>query len=193
MEILKAICILLLLFVIGLSLEWLLHPKADLKSCVYHIKDDFWTVVTALFTKEKPQESQNIFGEDFQNKMQTIVEPYRAAGMDTDVFWTWDGDVRCAGIHYVPGKTMDAQELQKVTDLLKIAFRRHLTIKGVSWRNFAYYVSGPDGVTTYICCEEFVQDKTLFLKKYRELVKEKAGLDFGCLRDEELDRQLGNV
>lgn len=193
MEILKAICTLALLIVLGLCFEWLFRPKADLKSCVYHLKADFCTVVKTLFTNEKPQEFQNIFDEKFVKQMQTVVEPYRAAGMDTDVGWTWDGDVLCVGVHYVPNKPMDEQELQRVTDLLRAAFRRHLTISNVSWRNFAYYVSGPDGVTTYICCEEFVRDKTIFIAKYRELVKEKAGLDFGCLRDEDLDRQLGNV
>ena len=46
----------------------------------------------------------------------------------------------------------------------------------------------------YVYYEEFSEvDKVSFESRYRATVKEAVGLDFGYLRDSDLDRELGNI
>lgn len=190
MEILKAICILLLLFVLGLCFELLFHPKADLKSCVYHLKADFCTVVKALVTKE---ESRFIFDGKFEDKLRNIVEPYGAVGMDIDILQNYIAKPPFIGVQFVPNRQLNMQDLQRVTDLLKIAFRHQLNIETKFWRNFACYESGPEYVRIYLYYEELEKDKEHFEQRYSILVKEQVGLDFGCLRDNDLDKELNAI
>ncbi len=190
MEILKGICVVLLLLLLGLLLEKLFRPKADLKGCVYQLKADACTIAVALCTKAKVRQ---VFNEDFWDECKCIVAPYSAAGMDID---TRQGDINgapCLGIQFVPNKKLDVQELQTVTDRLKIKCRRHLAKNNLPWRTFAVYSAGPEYVRIYIYYEEFPEDKAAFESRYRATVKEAVGQDFGCLRDEDLDRQLGNI
>lgn len=190
MEVLKAFCLVSLLIVIGVCFEWLFHPKADLSKCVYLLKADLCKVVKALITKE---ESRWLIDDNLKNKMKRVIEPYAATGMDIDVEQTYHAEMPCMCGQFVPDKRLDMQDFQRVTDLLKISFRRYLYINNKFWRNFACYESGPEYVRIYLYYEELEKDKKHFEQRYSILVKEKAGLDFGCLRDEDLDRQLGNV
>lgn len=190
MEILKGICIVLLLIVLGLLVEKMFRPKADLKGCVQHLKADVCTVAVALCTKPKVR---RVFDGGFCDECKCIVAPYSAAGMDIDIC---QGDINGApglGVQFVPDKQMDVQDLQKVTDHLKIKVRRYIANNNLPWRTFAVYSAGPEYVRIYIHYEEFPEDKEAFEKRYKAVVKEAVGQDFGCLRDEELDKQLGNI
>lgn len=191
MEILKGICIVLLLLVLGLLLEKLFRPKAGLSECTHKLKADSYTLVKALFTKEK---IRHIFDNDLFNKLRCVVSPYSAVGMDIDVVATYKSGTPCLGVGFVPQKKMSVQELQRVTDLVKICIRRYLTINGLPWRNFACYEAGLNHVIIYVYYEEFSEvDKVSFESRYRATVKEAVGLDFGYLRDSDLDRELGNI
>lgn len=190
MEILKGICIVLLLLVLGLLTEKLFRPKADLKGCMHHLKADVCTVAVALCTKPKVRQ---IFDADFSDKCKCIVAPYSAVGMDID---TRQGNIAgapCLGVQFVPNKKLDVQELQTVTDHLKIKCRRHLDINNLPWRIFAVYTAGPEYVRIYVYYEEFPEDKDAFESRYRAAVKEAVGQDFGCLRDEDLDKELNLI
>lgn len=193
LDFLKAICIVLLLLLIGLCLEKAIHMEADISKCVYLLKADICKIIEALFTKEK---IRYVIEAGFLDKLRKIAEPFGAVGMDIYVkqIWNaWNAGLYLIALQFVSKTKMDEQELQRITDLLKIAFRRYLDIKGLPWRNFACYESGPDGVVVYLYYEEFPEDRVAFETRYRELVKEKAGLDFGCLRDDDLDKELNSI
>ena len=114
--------------------------------------------------------------------------------MDIDVVATYKSGTPCLGVGFVPQKKMSVQELQRVTDLVKICIRRYLTINELPWRNFACYEAGLNYVIIYVYYEEFSEvDKVSFESRYRATVKEAVGLDFGYLRDSDLDRELGNI
>lgn len=190
MEYLKMVCIVALIFILGLLAEKLFHPKYDISECTYSLKKDIGKVIKALCTKAKVRRP---FDGDFCDECKRIVEPYSAAGMDID---TRQGNIDgapCYGVQLVPNKQLDVQELQTVTNRLKIKCRRYLAINNLPWRTFAVYTAGPEYVRIYIYYEEFPEDKAAFEKRYRAVVKEAVGQDFGCLRDEELDKQLGNI
>lgn len=54
--------------------------------------------------------------------------------------------------------------------------------------------AGLNHVIIYVYYEEFSEvDKVSFESRYRATVKEAVGLDFGYLRDSDLDRELGNI
>ncbi len=190
MEILKGICVVLLLLLLGLLLEKMFRPKADLSECTRNLKADICKVVKIFFTKEKIR--RNLV-EEIGDKSKVIVAPHSAVGMDTDVGQWIKDETPCYGVQFVPNKKLDVQELQRITDLVKICVRRHLIIKGLPWRTFACYEAGLNYVTIYVYYEEFPEDKEHFESRYEATVKEAVGLDFGCLRDEDLDRQLGNI
>lgn len=91
----------------------------------------------------------------------------------------------------MPQKKMSVQELQRVTDLVKICV---MTIHELPWRNFACYEAGVNYETIYVYYEEFSEvDKVSFESRYRATVKEAVWLDFGYLRDSDLDRELENI
>lgn len=190
MEVLKIICIVLLLFIFGLLVEKLFHMDADLPKCVHLLKDDICKVVKALYTKEEIR--FNLVG-GIGGKPKTVVEPYSAVGIEIEVGQVIKDGAPCYGVWFVPNKKLSVQELQRVTDLVKICVRRHLIIHGLPWRTFASYEVGPEYVTVYVYYEEFAKDTAAFENRYRAAVKEAVGLDFGCLRDEDLDRQLSNI
>lgn len=190
MEILKAICVLLLLLFIGIGFEKMFHMDADLSKCVHLLKSDICKVIKALLTKE---EIRCILEEELGNKVKAVTGPYSAVGMDIDVGQGAIDETPCMCENFVPNKKLDEQDLQRVTDLVKVTFKRYLFKKGLLWRYFAYYEAGPDYVRIYVFYEEFEKDKPHFEAKYRELVREKVGADYGCLRDADLDKQLSNI
>ncbi len=190
MEILKGICIVLLLLLIGILLEKVFHMDADLPKCVHLLKADIWKIVKALFTKE---EIHCTLDEALGNRARAVTEPYSAPGTDIEVSQGVIDETACMCDEFVPNKKLDEQELQRVTDLVKVSFRRYLFKKGLRWRNFACYEAGPDYVRIYVYYQEFEKDKPHFEAKYRELVREKVGEDFGCLRDADLDKQLSDI
>lgn len=190
MEILKGICIVLLLLVIGLLIEKLFHPKYDISECTHSLKKDIGKVIKALCTKPKVR---RVFDADFCDECKCIVAPFSAAGMDIDICQVDINGAPGLGVQFVPNKQMDVQELQTVTDRLKIKCRRYLAINNLPWRTFAVYSAGPNYVRIYVHYEEFPEDTAAFEKRYKAVVKEAVGQDFGCLRDEELDKQLSNI
>lgn len=157
---------------------------------MYQLKADVCTIAVALCTKAKVR---RVFDGDFCDECKCIVAPYSAAGMDIDTLQENIDGAPNFDVQYVPNKKLDVQELQTVTDRLKIKCRRYLARNNLPWRTFAVYLAGPEYVRIYIYYEEFPEDKAAFEKRYRAVVKEAVGQDFGCLRDEDLDRQLGNI
>lgn len=190
MEILKGICIVLLLFVLGLLLEKLFHMDADISKCVHLLKGHAHDVVEALFKKEKIR--RNLV-EEIGDKPKNIVAQDSAPGMDIDIGQCIKDETSCYVVQFVPNKKLDIQELQRITNLVKICVRRHLNIKGLPWRTFACYEAGLYCVTIYVYYEEFSEDKEHFERRYEAAVKEAVGVDFGCLRDSDLDRELGSI
>lgn len=53
MEVLKAIVVVILLFVLGLCVEKLFHPSVDITKTTYLLKNDIVKVVKAVISKEK--------------------------------------------------------------------------------------------------------------------------------------------
>lgn len=190
MEILKGICIVLLLFVIGLLLEKLFHPKDDISECTRNLKADICKISKILFTKEKIRSN---LAEEIGEKSKEIVAQYSAPGMEVDAGQCIKDDTPSYSVQFVPNRQLDVQELQRITNLVKICVRRHLTIKGRPWRTFACYEAGTYSVAIYVYYEEFPEDKEPFESRYKAAVKEAVGVDFGCLRDSDLDRELSNI
>ena len=55
------------------------------------------------------------------------------------------------------------------------------------------FETGQDYVRIYLYYQEFPEDRENFERRYRETIREKVGVDFGYLRDDELDKEMENV
>lgn len=190
MEVLKALVVVILLFVLGLCVEKLFHPSVDITKTTYLLKNDIVKVVKAVISKEK---IRHTFDEDFFEKIKTVVKEYCAIGMDIDVIPCFNSGTYLIGVQFVPNKKFVVEELETITNRLKILFRRYLYKKQMNWRIFACFETGQDYVRVYLYYQEFPEDRENFERRYRETIREKVEVDFGYLRDDELDKELGNV
>lgn len=175
---------------IGLCVEKLFHPSADVTKTVYLLKRDIVKVVKAFVSQEK---IRHIFEEDFLERIKNVVKQYSAVGMDIDVLPLYHDGLYFIAVQFVPDRCFTVEELETITNRVKILFRRYLCKKQMRWRIFPCFESSQEYVRIYLYYEEFIEDRDVFERRYRESVKEKVGKDFGYLRDEDLDKELENV
>ena len=190
MEVLKALVVVILLFTSGLCVEKLFHPSADITKTTYLLKSDIVKVIRAVVSKEK---IRHTFDEDFFEKIKIVVKEYCAIGMDIDVIPCVNNGTYYIGVQFVQKKQFEVEELETLTNHLKILFQRYLCKKQMNWRSFVCFETGQDYVRIYLYYQEFPEDRENFERRYRETIREKVGVDFGYLRDDELHKEMENV
>lgn len=190
MEILRIIMVIVLLFILALLVEKLLHMSFSLEQLVHQLKSDIKIVVKALMSKPV---TRHKFNSRLAEELRCVARPYSNTAFDIDVGAYFDSGTPFIGIHLVPHHQMEVEELNEVTNLLLLKFRRYLLVKSLNWKTFACFSSGHDFVNVYLYYAEIPDDIENFMHRYRATIKEKVAPDYGILQDDDLNKELKNV
>ncbi len=187
MFIIKLLFLVLYLIVVGLAVEYLFHPKYNLKQLASKLGKDIGDVAVGLFQKPSKRQSVDI---NLLMQMRTIVEPFSAHGMDIDVGQAMEGEIPFLGVFFVPNKRLSEEELGTITDRVKIKFVRYINTHGLPWKCFAVFSQCNNAARICVYYSEFAEDVKGLLKKYNQVAREYMGPDYGCLRDEKLEKEI---
>lgn len=190
MNIVKIIVGLLAILAIALVIEKLLHKSFTLKQVVEQLKIDVTTVAKALFSE--PQIRHTFFPE-LSVDLRAVAEPYSLPSFDIDVGNYMDRGTPTVVINFVPHKNLSVDELNEVSSLLLLKFRRYLIIHNLNWKTFAVYKSFNGYIFVYLYYAEMQEDIAAFNYNHQQAIKEKSDVDYGTLQDDGLNKELDNV
>lgn len=190
MQIFRIVVAMILLFVLGLCLEYIAHPNVGIEQTVYLLKADIMKIFKALCTKEKVR---HFFDQDLFNDLKKIAEPYATDGIETEVFPCFNAGLWFIQIYVVSAEKMDLESMKNLSELFKVRFRKYLFVKQLKWRNYVHFSSCNNENMFWIFYEEFEEDKEAFENRYREQIRQKCSADCGYIRDDALEKELKNV
>ncbi|WP_053982729.1 hypothetical protein [Niameybacter massiliensis] len=190
MELVKIIMIVLLLFICALLVEKALHMSFSLKQLVYQLKTDIRVVIKALTSKEV---IRHCFSQQLAEELKNVSRPYSNITFDIDIATSFNSGTPFIGVHFIPHHKMEVEELNEVTNLLLLKFRRYLLINNLSWKTFACFSSGHDFVRVYLYYAEVQEDSENFKYRYKMTIRENTDTDYGILEDDDLNKELDDV
>lgn len=190
MELVKIIIIVLLLFICALLVEKAFHMSFSLKQIVYQLKTDIRVVIKALTSKEV---IRHCFSQQLAEELRNVARPYSNTAFDIDVGAYLNSGTPFIGVHFIPHHKLDVKELNEVTNLLLLKFRRYLLINNLSWKTFACFSSGHDFVRVYLYYAEVPDDLENFRYRYKMTIRENTDADYGILEDDDLNKELDDV
>lgn len=186
-EFLLLILFLIILFVIGFCIEILRFQNKTPREIANQLKVDLIEITKGFF--EKPR-VRHFFEDSLAAELKTVIHPFSVCGMDIDVgAFSIDG-LPYVEIDFVPAKPMQEEELVVVSNLVKQKIRHYLIAHNLTWRNFTSFTQEPYKAKIYFYYAEFDSDTELLHKKYKEVLREKCGADFGYLHDDDLDKEI---
>ena len=188
--IMSVLVFILMIIGFGMIIEYSRFRNNSLRANANQLKRDLVDILKGFL--EKPR-IRHIFEPSLASEFRTIIQPYAVVGMDIDLVQSMINGIPFVGIEFVPNHPFEAEILSTLCDYVRIKFRRYLTARNLSWKTFTMYTQSPNDVQIYIYYAEFEEDRPLVESKYKEVLKEKCGADFGYLRDEELDKELKDV
>lgn len=188
--IMSVLVFILMIIGFGMIIEYSRFRNNSLRANANQLKRDLVDILKGFW--EKPR-IRHIFEPSLASEFRTIIQPYAVVGMDIDLVQSMINGIPFVGIEFVPNHPFEAEILSTLCDYVRIKFRRYLTARNLSWKTFTMYTQSPNDVQIYIYYAEFEEDRPLVESKYKEVLKEKCGADFGYLRDEELDKELKDV
>ncbi len=190
MELVKIIIIVLLLFICALLVEKAFHMSFSLKQIVYQLKTDIKVVIKALTSKEV---IRHCFSQQLEEELRNVARPYSNIAFDIDIGSYFNSGTPFIGIHLIPHHKMEVKELNELTNLLLLKFRRYLLINNLGWKTFACFSSGHDFVRIYLYYAEVPEDLENFRYRYQMTIRENTDTDYGILEDDDLNKELDDV
>lgn len=187
---LKLFLLIVLFFVFAMTMEKLFHMSYSLEQLVYQLKSDIGLVLKALTSKPIVRHQFNL---QLAQELKNVARPYTNIAFDIDVGASFNSGTPFVGIHFIPNNKFEVNELNEITGLLLLKFRRYLFVNGLHWRTFACFSSGHDFTNIYLYYAEVPEDIENFLYRYRMTIREKVAPDYGVLQDDELNKELENV
>lgn len=175
---------------LGMIIEYSRFKSNSLRANANQLKRDLVDIIKGFIEKPKVR---HIFEPSLASEFRTIIQPYAVVGMDIDLVQNMINGIPFVGIEFVPNHPYEEEILSTLCDFVRIKFRRYLTARNLSWKTFTMYTQSPNDVQIYIFYAEFEEDRPLVQSKYKEVLREKCGADFGYLRDEELDKEIKDV
>lgn len=188
--IMSVLVFILMIIGFGMIIEYSRFRNNSLRANANQLKRDLVDILKGFW--EKPR-IRHIFEPSLASEFRTIIQPYAVVGMDIDLVQSMINGIPFVGIEFVPNHPFEAEILSTLCDYVRIKFRRYLTARNLSWKTFTMYTQSPNDVQIYIFYAEFEEDRPLVESKYKEVLKEKCGADFGYLRDEDLDKEIKDV
>lgn len=188
--IMSVLVFILMIIGFGMIIEYSRFRNNSLRANANQLKRDLVDILKGFW--EKPR-IRHIFEPSLASEFRTIIQPYAVVGMDIDLVQSMINGIPFVGIEFVPSHPFEAEVLSTICDYVRIKFRRYLTTRNLSWKTFTMYAQSPNDVQIYIYYAEFEEDRPLVESKYKEVLKEKCGADFGYLRDEDLDKEIKDV
>lgn len=188
--IMSVLVFILMIIGFGMIIEYSRFRNNSLRANANQLKRDLVDILKGFW--EKPR-IRHIFEPSLASEFRTIIQPYAVVGMDIDLVQNMINGIPFVGIEFVPNHPYEEEILSTLCDFVRIKFRRYLTARNLSWKTFTMYTQSPNDVQIYIFYAEFEEDRPLVESKYKEVLKEKCGADFGYLRDEDLDKEIKDV
>lgn len=188
--IMSVLVFILMIIGFGMIIEYSRFRNNSLRANANQLKRDLVDIIKGFIEKPKVR---HIFEPSLASEFRTIIQPYAVVGMDIDVVQNMINGIPFVGIEFVPNHPFEAEILSTLCDFVRIKFRRYLTARNLSWKTFTMYTQSPNDVQIYIFYAEFEEDRSLVESKYKEVLREKCGADFGYLHDEDLDKEIKDV
>ena len=188
--IMSVLVFILMIIGFGMIIEYSRFRNNSLRANANQLKRDLVDILKGFW--EKPR-IRHIFEPSLASEFRTIIQPYAVVGMDIDLVQNMINGIPFVGIEFVPNHPYEEEILSTLCDFVRIKFRRYLTARNLSWKTFTMYTQSPNDVQIYIYYAEFEEDRPLVQSKYKEVLREKCGANFGYLRDEDLDKEIKDV
>lgn len=179
--------ILISILIMGYGIELLRFPNSTPRDVANHLKSDLVDIIKGFTEKPKVR---HIFEDSLVAELKNVIQPFSAGGMDILIGNHFMNGLPYIEIDFTPSKPMVDEEMIMVSELVKKKIRHYLTVRNLSWKSFASYTQTNIDATIYFYYGEFDADIALLQNKYKEIIREKCGSDFGYLRDEDLDKEI---
>lgn len=190
MILLQITVILMLLLIIGLLVEKMLHQEYSLTQLTQSLKKDVTSVLQVLFSKEEIRHNVDVC---LYEELRKAVFPFTEETFEIDVVQASNGGTPCVGISLVPKQDISAEDINRLTQLALLKFRKYLWTRDLKWKNFGCYAIMGQFIYVYLYYSEFDRDWENFSYRYKVSIKEKQNIEFGVLKDDALDKELENV
>ena len=162
----------------------------DYESIARNVKNALKGIYRGLFV---PEQQRHSFDEVLREEFYKVLTPYSAPGMDSDismdVFFTSEGLPYIQIVVFLSDNS-DPEKKLTLLKRLEAKFRRYLLIRNMSWPFFGTYTSMCDETHFFLYFGEFQTDLEPLNRLYRVCIKEKVGNDFGCLIDDDLEKEI---
>ena len=181
-----------LVFLFGILLEIICHPKFGLSDLVRQLCADIATAWNSIF-KEDQIVPRHTFDMSLVNDLIDITNDFANRHFEVRI---WNGllqKVPSIVIQFVPKKQMDENELWELTQLLLLRFRRYLAVCGIVWDTFGIYKQFQHIVEIALFYSELPEDVAPYMKRYETAISEECGEDFGALHDKELEDEFREI
>lgn len=190
MNLLDFITVLILLIILALLVEKALHMSYSLKQVVYQLKKDIKSIVKYLMT---PEIVRHTFDITLQDEFRNVVIPYKHEAFEIEFDSRLIQNVPTIRIRFVPKRKFDTEELIELSNLLLLKLRRYLCILNLKWNTFVDYRTDENYVYVNLHYAELEEDCKNIILLYNQSIRQKSDIDYGVLRDDELNKELKNV
>lgn len=188
--IIKAGIAIIAMLLVVVLLEKVFHPNEGAEWIATRVKRNIEVIVEIFWGKTK---LRHIFDATLIEDMKSVANAYREPTFEV-VFGVYnENDVPCFDIAFVPKRGLNDLDFQAVTDLLLLKYRDYLTMSNLQFQSFAVYQILQQRLHVKIYYAEFNNEVPALMKCYQTAIARVVGRDYGCLHDEDLDRELNNV
>ena len=210
MKAIEIMILLLLLTLMGLGYEKFLHKEINsAEMLTQYFLNDLTAVISTILKfifailkniilwVLRKQRKYHIFDDSLVARIINTCEGYSAKGFDVECYMNKDPDdrnpARFLCIKLMTKKRYSKDELQEVTNLLKEHFRAYLSANNLHWMNFATYLYCKGYLVIKIYFAEFPEEEAYVKHRYAICIREQSPQSCDLIRDEELDRELGEL
>ncbi len=191
MDVFRILIIIVLLITVGLLVEKALHMSYSLKEVVYQFKADLKNLLTYFFTDEPVRHT---FDPQMIADIEKVSEPYMNKSFEFDSKPGNIQGVPAVFIRFVPkNRSLEADELMELSNLILLKFRRYQTIYNLNWKSFVTYTTDSNYVYFNLLYAEFKEDLKAYSALHQRCIKEKSDIDYGVLTDNDLNKELEDV
>lgn len=180
------ICCCLLFLALGVSFEYLLHPNYSVTQCARSLRETICGMLVGFFSNS----TRHTFDDSLEEGFAKIIAEYKNPAFEPSFKAGFIQKIPCIILEFISTDILSEEDLNKISRLIKIKFSHYLLGCGFSWHFFVEYHTQDNAVKIIMFYSELKEDKELFLKRYRQVVRLKSTPQNGVLRDDALDREL---
>lgn len=186
MQLLNIVFCCLLILVLGILFEYLLHPDYSVTQCARSLREAICGVLVGFFSNS----TRHTFDDSLDSGFAKIIAEYKNPAFEPSFKASFIQKIPCIILEFISTDILSEEDLNKISRLIRLKFSHYLSSYGFSWEFFTEYHTKDNAVKLIVFYSELKEDRELFLKRYRQVVRLKSTPEHGVLRDDSLDREL---